>query len=171
MRKIHLRNEANISFMGEEVCPVEMKAPWCTDTLISPAEEQVNAGANRFILIIDDSATVRKIMEICLSRAGFAVKSFADGVEAMQWLSQSDARVPQLIFLDICLPRMDGYEVARRLKAKTPLEQTVIIILSRRDGVLDRLKGRLAGAKDYLTKPFQTQTILATVEAHLGLPV
>jgi DNA-binding response OmpR family regulator len=65
---------------------------------------------------------------------------------------------------------MDGYEVARRLKSKPQFSHTVIIMLSRRDGVIDRLKGRLAGAKDYMSKPFKTQDIISVVESYVGIP-
>jgi DNA-binding response OmpR family regulator len=64
---------------------------------------------------------------------------------------------------------MDGYEVARRLKSKPQFGNTVIVMLSRHDGMIDKLKGRLVGAKDYLTKPFKTQDIIAVTEAHLGV--
>jgi twitching motility two-component system response regulator PilG len=114
---------------------------------------------NKLIMVIDDSTTVRKIITTCLSREGFAVVSFPDGVESMRWLSQPNGRISELIILDIGLPKMDGYEVARRLKSKSQLSNTVIIMLSRRDGVIDRLKGRLAGAKEYLSKPFKTKDI------------
>ncbi|GCF09257.1 response regulator [Dictyobacter arantiisoli] len=125
---------------------------------------------NKLVMVIDDSATVRKIVETCLRREGFDVKSFPDGVEAMRWLTEPDARVPDLVVLDIGLPKMDGYEVARRLKTKPQFSNTVIIMLSRRDGMIDKLKGRLAGAKDYLTKPFKTQEIISVIESHLGGP-
>jgi DNA-binding response OmpR family regulator len=65
---------------------------------------------------------------------------------------------------------MDGYEVARRLKIKPQFSNTVIVMLSRRDGMIDRLKGRLAGAKDYITKPFKTQDIISVTESYLGMP-
>ncbi len=123
---------------------------------------------NKLVMVIDDSATVRKIVETCLKREGFDVKSFPDGVEAMRWLTEPEARIPNLVILDIGLPKMDGYEVARRLKTKPQFSNTVIIMLSRRDGMIDKLKGRLAGAKDYLTKPFKTQDIIAVIEAHLN---
>ena len=84
-------------------------------------------------------------------------------------LTEPDAPVPDLILLDIELPRMDGYEVARRLKSKPRFHSTVIVMLSRRDGVIDRLKGRLAGARDYITKPFKTQEIIAVAQAYLGV--
>ena len=65
---------------------------------------------------------------------------------------------------------MDGYEVARRLKSKPQLSHTVILMLSRRDGVIDRLKGRLAGAKEYITKPFKTQDMISVIESYVGIP-
>ncbi len=123
-----------------------------------------------FVMIIDDSPTVRKIVETCLCREGFEVQGFHDGVEAMRWLHQPASRLPHLVILDVELPKMDGYEVARRLKGKPQLRSTVIIMLTRRDGLLDRLKGRLAGASVYLTKPFKTQELVAAVEAQLGVP-
>src|SRR6266567_4727417 len=98
---------------------------------------------SKLVMVIDDSLTVRKIVETCLGREGFYVKGFSDGVEAMKWLLGHDARIPNLILLDIGLPKMDGYEVSRHLKAKPQFSQTVIIMLTRRDGVIDRLKGRL----------------------------
>jgi twitching motility two-component system response regulator PilG len=126
---------------------------------------------NKLVMVIDDSATVRKIVETCLGREGFAVKSFPDGIEAMKWLTSYEARIPDLVLLDIGLPKMDGYEVARRLKAKPQFSNTIIIMLTRRDGVFDRLKGRLAGAREYITKPFKTQDIISVIESHLGAPV
>lgn len=125
---------------------------------------------NKLIMVIDDSTTVRKIVRTCLSREGFSVVDFPDGVEAMRWLSQPNARIPELVILDIGLPKMDGYEVARRLKSKPQFSNTVIIMLSRRDGVIDRLKGRLAGAKDYISKPFKTQDIISVIESYVGIP-
>jgi DNA-binding response OmpR family regulator len=123
----------------------------------------------KLVMVIDDSSTVRKIIETCLGRKGFAVQGFSDGVEAIRWLTQSDTQVPDLVILDVSLPKMDGYEVARRLKSKPQFSNTVIVMLSRHDGMIDKLKGRLVGAKDYLTKPFKTQDIIAVIEAHLGV--
>ena len=125
---------------------------------------------SKLVMVIDDSTTVRKIIETCLRRQGFNVLGFSDGVEAMRWLMEPTSRAPDLVFLDIGLPKMDGYEVARRLKIKPQFSNTVIIMLSRRDGMIDRLKGRLAGAKDYITKPFKTQDIVSITESYLGVP-
>jgi len=125
---------------------------------------------SKLVMVIDDSMTVRKIIETCLRRQGFQVMGFPDGVEAIRWLMEPASRVPDLVLLDIGLPKMDGYEVARRLKIKPQFSNTVIVMLSRRDGVIDRLKGRLAGAKDYITKPFKTQDIISITESYLGMP-
>jgi twitching motility two-component system response regulator PilG len=132
--------------------------------------EKEDTSMSKLIMVIDDSATVRKIVETCLGREGFEVRGFPDGVEAMRWLTEPGSRIPDLVILDIGLPKMDGYEVARRLKTKPQFANTVIIMLSRRDGVIDRLKGRLAGAKDYITKPFKTQEIINVIESYLGIP-
>ncbi len=124
---------------------------------------------NPLILVIDDSQTVRKILEVCLSREGFRVKSFPDGVEAMRWIIEDRSHTPDLIWLDIGLPKMDGYEVARHMKSKPRFNNTIIVMLSRRDGMIDRLKGKLAGAKAYLYKPFTTQDIIKVTQFYLGL--
>jgi DNA-binding response OmpR family regulator len=126
---------------------------------------------SKLVMVIDDSNTVRKIIETCLGREGFEVKGFSDGVDAIRWLAEPDARVPDLVVLDIGLPKMDGYEIARRLKTKPQFANTIIVMLSRRDGVIDRLKGRLAGAREYITKPFKTQEIVALIESYLGIPI
>ncbi len=119
----------------------------------------------KLIIAIDDSITVRKIIEICLQREGYEVVTFADGIQAMHWMAEKRT-VPHLILLDILLPKMDGFEVARRIKQHQAFRQTVIILLSRRDGPLDFLKGRLVGAKEYITKPFQTKELIEAVRKH-----
>src|SRR5438046_1162316 len=112
---------------------------------------------SKLVMVIDDSLSVRKILETSLRREGLQFVSYADGVEAIRALTDQRHRIPDLIILDIGLPKMDGYEVARRLKMKPQFSRTVIIMLTSRDGVIDRLKGRLAGAKEYITKPIKTQ--------------
>jgi CheY-like chemotaxis protein len=126
---------------------------------------------SKLVMVIDDSPTVRKIVETCLKREGFAVAAFADGIEALQSLTLPQARIPDLVVLDIGLPKMDGYEIARRLKTKPQFSNTIIIMLSRHDGIIDRLKGRLAGAREYLIKPFKTQDFINVIESYLGAPV
>src|SRR5712691_7613037 len=83
------------------------------------------------VFVIDDSLTVRKIMEVCLHRAGYSVKSFSDGVELFRWLETAEAYIPDLIFVDRCLPRkMDGYDIIQKLKARPAFAQTVFVMIS-----------------------------------------
>lgn len=125
---------------------------------------------NPLIVIIDDSICTRKILEVTLRRAGYEARSFPDGFAAIQWLNSPEGHIPALIFVDLVLPKMDGHTLLRRLKARPELSHTVLVMLSGRTGVVDRLKGRLAGASEYLTKPFTTQQILGVVNAYLGVP-
>lgn len=123
----------------------------------------------KLVMIIDDSLTVRKIMETSLKREGFEFVSYSDGIQALKAMTEPGGRIPDLVILDIGLPRMNGYEIARRLKTKQQYNNTVIIMLTGHDGVLDRLKGRLAGAREYITKPFRTQEVMSVVQSHLGI--
>jgi twitching motility two-component system response regulator PilG len=117
------------------------------------------------LMIIDDSSTIRKIVETGFGREGYEVTSFADGIAALQWLAGPDARLPELLLLDVNLPRMNGYDVARYLQKKYPY--IIIVMLTRRDGMLDKLKARLAGAQDYLVKPFQMEVLLTLVAKYV----
>jgi twitching motility two-component system response regulator PilG len=126
---------------------------------------------SKLVMVIDDSPTVRKIVEVSLRREGLEVVSFPDGIEALRAVTNRQLdRVPDLVVLDIDLPKMNGYEIARYLRSKPQWSRTVIVILSRHDGVIDRLKARLAGTQAYLTKPFTTQMIVDVVNNSLGLP-
>ncbi len=119
--------------------------------------------------VVDDSETVRKILEVCLHRAGYAeVHLFPDGTAFLRWLMTPEARIPALVFVDLKMPAIDGYTLIRHLKAKPAFVQTWFVILTGRDGVLDKFKGRLSGAQAYLTKPFRTDDIIATVHSCLG---
>ena len=124
---------------------------------------------SQLVMVIDDALVVRAILDTCLRRAGYEVKRFPDGVEALRWLTKPEGCIPALVLVDLGLPKLDGYDLIRLLKAKPAFERTVVVIISRRDGVLDRIKGRLAGAHAYVTKPFTTQTIIARVQEHLGV--
>lgn len=124
-----------------------------------------------FILVIDDSVCVRKNVEITLRREGYATLGFADGIAALRWLASEEAQVPALIFLDLTLPKMDGYTVLLHLKKRAATAHIPVVILSNRTGLIDRLKGRLAGACVYLTKPFRQQTIMEIVRAQLASSV
>ncbi len=120
--------------------------------------------ANALIMVVDDSLVVRKILETCLRRADYQVESFEDGVEALRSLQASERqRLPDLIILDVILPKIDGYEVVIQLKSRPELSRIAVVMLSRRDGILDQLKGRLAGANAYLIKPFRINEVIQVV--------
>ena len=122
---------------------------------------------HNFVMVIDDSATIRKVLEVSLKREGFIVVSFPDGIEALRWLNQPNVPTPALIFLDVNMPKIDGYSLASYIKHKNKFQNTTIVMLTRRDGVVDRLRARLAGATHYLTKPCKTEDIVNVVQSYL----
>ena len=144
----------------------------CTSDTHSPTlpgkQEPASRGAlsSPSILVVDDSPTIRKIVEKILCDEG-DVKTFPDGLAALQWLREGNGPLPQLILLDIELPKLDGYALARVLKAKPALANTTIVMMSSHDGVVDRIKGQLVGAKGFLPKPFTVEELLGTVGPYL----
>jgi twitching motility two-component system response regulator PilG len=119
------------------------------------------------ILVIDDSPTVCKVIEVSLLFEGYEVVCCQSGDKALSWLSSSEARVPDLILVDLGLPGMDGYSVIQCLRSRLIFKSTPIIIISRFDGILHKLKGRLVGANDYIVKPFKTEYLVSVVHNHL----
>jgi twitching motility two-component system response regulator PilG len=124
----------------------------------------------KVVMIVDDSMTVRKVVEVELSRAGYEVVAAPDGVEALRSLLVPDARLPELILVDIEMPRLDGYQFALRCQSREQprLSHIPLVMLTRRAGIVDRLKARLAGARGYLTRPFKERELLALVASFIG---
>jgi DNA-binding response OmpR family regulator len=122
------------------------------------------------VVVIDDSVVVRKIVEVILGRCGIDCISYQDGYEALKAFKTGEDHIPDLIFLDIGLPKIDGYNLLRLLKTSPHFDHTTVVMLSGRDGMLDRLKSRLAGAKGYVTKPFKTQELLSIALSCLDQP-
>lgn len=116
------------------------------------------------ILVIDDSSTIRRSAEIFLSQSGYPVLLAEDGFEA---LSKIVERRPALIFCDILMPRLDGYQTCSLIRYSKAFRDTPIVLLSSRDGLFDRARGVLAGATAYLTKPFTKDGLLKAVRDHL----
>jgi twitching motility two-component system response regulator PilG len=112
---------------------------------------------------VDDSATIRKILGMTLERAGYAVVAEPDGELAVERLAQF---VPDLILLDITMPKLDGYEVCKRIKKDPRTAHVPVVMLSGKDGFFDKVKGRMVGATEYLTKPFQAPAVLAVIATH-----
>ena len=121
------------------------------------------------ILVIDDSSTIRRSAEIFLSQAGYSVILAEDGFEA---LAKVIDHHPALIFCDILMPRLDGYQTCSLIRHSIQFHKTPVVMLSSKDGLFDRARGSLAGANAYLTKPFTKDSLLKTVReqvAHAAL--
>lgn len=121
-----------------------------------------------FVMVIDHSMTVRKILEVTFERAGWPVRTFADGVQAMRALEQEEVPVPEALVIDVGLPKLNGYAVARAFRRQPTCRQCIILFLSGQDGVFDRLRRRLAGGHASLTKPFQPAEVLHILETLLS---
>ncbi len=121
------------------------------------------------VLAIDDSPAVRTIVEYSFARAGLRVVTFADGLEAIRALVEQRIAVPDLVLLDIGLPRLDGYEVAAVLRTNTAFASTPILMLSGRDGIVDRMRSRMVGADTFIPKPFRPKELVALVCGFLGV--
>jgi twitching motility two-component system response regulator PilG len=119
------------------------------------------------VLVIDDSNTIRRSAEMFLRQAGFEVILAEDGFDALSKISDFQ---PRVIFVDIMMPRLDGYQTCALIKQNPTLKSTPVIMLSSKDGVFDRARGRLAGSDRYLTKPFTkeglVQAVRDTIKVH-----
>ena len=114
------------------------------------------------VLVIDDSNTIRRSAEIFLKQGGHEVLLSEDGFDA---LSKVNDYLPDLIFCDILMPRLDGYQTCAIIKRNPKFSNVPIVMLSSKDGVFDKARGRMAGSQDYLTKPFTKDQLLQTVQA------
>lgn len=114
------------------------------------------------VLVIDDSNTIRRSAEIFLKQGGHEVLLAEDGFDA---LSKVNDYEPDLIFCDILMPRLDGYQTCAIIKRNSRFSDVPIVMLSSKDGVFDKARGRMVGSQDYLTKPFTKDQLLQTVQA------
>ena len=118
----------------------------------------------RTILVVDDSATVRKLISSKLEKCGHKVLTAVDGVEAMEVIEEV---VPDLVLLDIAMPRMDGYSVCKLIRAKETVKNVPVVMISGKDGFFDKVRGRMAGTTGYITKPFGPETLMRALETYL----
>jgi twitching motility two-component system response regulator PilG len=112
------------------------------------------------VLVVDDSNTIRRSAEIFLKQGGHQVLLAEDGFDA---LAKVNDYQPNLIFCDILMPRLDGYQTCAIIKRNTKFAGVPVVMLSSKDGVFDKARGRMAGAQDYLTKPFSKEQLLNAV--------
>jgi twitching motility two-component system response regulator PilG len=116
------------------------------------------------ILVVDDSATVRKLISAKLEKSGHNVICAEDGVEALACIAE---KVPDLVLLDITMPRMDGYEVCKNIRSNPTAHGVPVVMISGKDGFFDKVRGRMAGTTGYVTKPFGPETLMKALETYL----
>jgi twitching motility two-component system response regulator PilG len=116
------------------------------------------------VLVVDDSPTVRKIVQLTLQRERIRVVTAGDGLSALAAVSDEE---PDLILLDIMLPRMDGYNICQVIRKNMAYRDMPIIMLSGKDGLFDKMRGKLAGSTEYITKPFDSTELVSIVKRHL----
>jgi twitching motility two-component system response regulator PilG len=114
-------------------------------------------------MVIDDSNTIRRSAEIFLKQAGCEVVLAEDGFDALAKLSDHG---PDIVFCDVLMPRLDGYQTCALIKNNQMFKSTPVIMLSSKDGLFDKARGRMVGSEDYLTKPFTKDQLLHAVQQH-----
>lgn len=120
------------------------------------------------VMVIDDSRTIRKTTEALLSRAGYDVLTASDGFEAMSVITDNH---PDIIFVDIMMPRLDGYQTCTLIKNNRHFKKIPVIMLSSKDGLFDRARGRIAGSEQHINKPFTEVDLISAINKHVSEPV
>ena len=115
------------------------------------------------VMVIDDSKTIRRTAETLLKKEGCEVITANDGFEALSKIADHN---PQIIFVDIMMPRLDGYQTCALIKHNQKFKHTPVIMLSSKDGLFDRARGRIVGSDQYLTKPFTKEELLGAIQQH-----
>ncbi|MEZ0469373.1 twitching motility response regulator PilG [Luteimonas salinilitoris] len=117
------------------------------------------------VMVIDDSKTIRRTAETLLRREGADVTTAVDGFEALAKIADQH---PQIIFVDIMMPRLDGYQTCALIKNNQMFRQTPVIMLSSKDGLFDKARGRIVGSEQYVTKPFTREELLDAIRKHVN---
>ena len=117
------------------------------------------------ILVVDDSKTIRRTAETLLTKEGCQVFTAIDGFDALSKIADHQ---PDLIFVDIMMPRLDGYETCSLIKHNKVFKETPVIMLSSKDGLFDRARGRIVGSEQYLTKPFTKDELLGAISNQIN---
>jgi len=134
-------------------------------------ESQVADGAqqstnlNVKVMVIDDSKTIRRSAETLLKKVGCEVVTAIDGFEALAKITEHK---PDIIFVDIMMPRLDGYQTCALIKNNQAFKATPVIMLSSKDSIFDRARGRIVGSEKYLTKPFSKEDLISAITTHVG---
>jgi len=117
------------------------------------------------ILVVDDSKTIRRTAETLLTKEGCQVFTAIDGFDALSKIADHQ---PDVIFVDIMMPRLDGYETCSLIKHNKMFKETPVIMLSSKDGLFDRARGRIVGSEQYLTKPFTKDELLGAISNQIN---
>lgn len=117
------------------------------------------------VMVIDDSKTIRRTAETLLKKAGCEVITATDGFEALSKITDQN---PDVIFIDIMMPRLDGYQTCALIKNNNLYKNTPVILLTSKDGLFDRARGRIVGSDQYLTKPFTKDELLNAITEHVN---
>ena len=142
--------------------------PACTDTCVteSGVETDVRPRLQGLkVLVIDDSKTIRRTAETLLTKEGCEVFTAVDGFDALSKIADHQ---PDIVFVDIMMPRLDGYQTCSLIKHNKVFKSIPVIMLSSKDGLFDRARGRIVGSEHYLTKPFTKDELLSAIESHIG---
>jgi twitching motility two-component system response regulator PilG len=131
------------------------------------AKAQANVAGTK-VMVIDDSNTIRRSAELFLKAAGCEVILAEDGFDALAKIADQH---PQVIFVDIMMPRLDGYQTCALIKRNSRFKSTPVIMLSSKDGLFDRARGRMAGSDQYLTKPFTQEGLVEAVNNYINVNI
>jgi twitching motility two-component system response regulator PilG len=112
------------------------------------------------VMVVDDSKTIRRTAETLLAKEGCLVQTAVDGFEALAMIADQQ---PHIIFVDIMMPRLDGYQTCALIKNNQQFKTTPVVMLSSKDGLFDKAKGRVVGAEQYLTKPFTRDELIQAI--------
>jgi len=133
---------------------------------LEAVSEQVPVSGIR-VMVVDDSTTIRRTAETLLKREGFEVITAEDGFEALSKIVDCH---PDIIFLDIMMPRLDGYQTCAVIKNNKAFRNTPVVMLSSKDSIFDRARGSLVGSEQYVTKPFTREELLEAIKDHVSSP-
>jgi len=128
------------------------------------ASEQQSGVDGMKVMVIDDSKTIRRTAETLLKKEGFTVVTATDGFEALSKITDQE---PDIIFVDIMMPRLDGYQTCALIKHNQVFRHTPVVMLSSKDGLFDKARGRIVGSDQYLTKPFTKEELLSAIKRHV----
>jgi twitching motility two-component system response regulator PilG len=116
-------------------------------------------------MVIDDSNTIRRTAEALLKKAGYEVFTATDGFEAMSVIADKE---PDIVFVDIMMPRLDGYQTCQLIKNNKKFKHTPVVMLSSKDGLFDRARGRIAGSEEHINKPFTQEELIEVIDKYVN---